>query len=77
MTHCLGVRGSILGVRYKLDELLFGPSSTSDGTLNLVGALQVCMGYVGAETIREMHGARMVYAPAIKTEGKIYQMSGA
>ena len=66
-----------LGVKYSLDELLFGPSSTSDGTLNLVGALQVCMGYVGAETIREMHGARMVYAPAIKTEGKIYQMAGA
>ena len=66
-----------LGVRYTLEELLFGPSSTSDGTLNLVGALQVCMGYVGAETIRDMHGARMVYAPAIKTEGKIYQMSGA
>ena len=65
-----------LGVDYSLDELLFGPSSTSDGTLNLVGALQVCMGYVGAETIRDMHGARMVYAPAIKTEGKIYQMSG-
>ena len=66
-----------LGVKYSLDELLFGPSSTSDGTLNLVGALQVCMGYVGAETIRQMHGARMVYAPAIKTEGKIYQMAGA
>ncbi len=66
-----------LGVKYSLDELLFGPSSTSDGTFNLVGALQVCMGYVGAETIRQMHGARMVYAPAIKTEGKIYQMAGA
>ena len=66
-----------LGVRYSLEELLFGPSSTSDGTLNLVGALRVCMGYVGAETIRDMHGARMVYAPAIKTEGKIYQMAGA
>ena len=66
-----------LGVKYSLDELLFGPSSTSDGTLNLVGALQVCMGYVGAETIQQMHGARMVYAPAIKTEGKIYQMAGA
>ena len=66
-----------LGVKYSLDELLFGPSSTSDGTLNLVGALQVCMGYVGAEAIRQMHGARMVYAPAIKTEGKIYQMAGA
>ena len=72
-------RGTLidLGVRYTLDELLFGPSSTSDGTLNLVGALRVCMGYLGAETIKEMHGARMVYAPAIKTEGKIYQMAGA
>ena len=66
-----------LGVRYGLDELLFGPSSTSDGTLNLVGALRVCMGYVGAENIKQMHDARMVYAPAIKTEGKIYQMVGA
>ncbi len=66
-----------LGVKYSLDQLLFGPSSTSDGTLNLVGALKVCMGYVGAEDLRQMHDARMVYAPAIKTEGKIYQMSGA
>ena len=66
-----------LGVKYSLDQLLFGPSSTSDGTLNLVGALKVCMGYVGAEKLRQMHDARMVYAPAIKTEGKIYQMSGA
>ncbi len=66
-----------LGVKYSLDQLLFGPSSTSDGTLNLVGALKVCMGYVGAEKLRQMHDARMVYAPAIKTEGKIYQLSGA
>lgn len=66
-----------LGVKYGLRELLFGPSSTPDGTLNLVGALKVCMGYVGAETLLEMHDARMVYAPAIKTEGKIYQLSGA
>jgi hypothetical protein len=34
------------------------------------------MGYVGAATIREMNKARMVYAPAIKTEGKIYQQAG-
>ena len=65
-----------LGISYSLDELLFGPSSKSDGTLNLVGALRVCMGYVGAENIKQMHDARMVYAPAIKTEGKIYQMTG-
>ena len=64
-----------LGVSYGLDELLFGPSSRSDGTLNLVGALRVCMGYVGAEDVKQMHDARMVYAPAIKTEGKVYQMT--
>ena len=64
-----------LGVRYGLEELLFGPSSRSDGTLNLVGALRVCMGYVGAGDIQQMHDARMVYAPAIKTEGKVYQMA--
>lgn len=66
-----------LGVRYGLEELLFGPSSRSDGTLNFVGALRVCMGYVGAEDIKQMHDARMVYAPAIKTEGKVYQMAAA
>ena len=70
-----GTRLSV-GTRYSLHQLLFGPSSTTDGTENLVGALRVSMGYVGARTIAEMHGARMVYAPAIKTEGKLYQMAG-
>ena len=65
-----------MGTEYSLDQLLYGPSSRTDGTLNLVGALQVCMGYVGAETLREMNKARMVYAPAMKTEGKIYQQAG-
>ena len=65
-----------MGTEYSLHQLLYGPSSRTDGTLNLVGALQVCMGYVGAENLREMNKARMVYAPAIKTEGKIYQQAG-
>ena len=65
-----------MGTEYSLNQLLYGPSSRTDGTLNLVGALRVCMGYVGAENLREMNKARMVYAPAIKTEGKIYQMAG-
>ncbi|MGA0275082.1 MAG: GuaB3 family IMP dehydrogenase-related protein [Dehalococcoidia bacterium] len=65
-----------MGTEYSLNQLLYGPSSRTDGTLNLVGALQVCMGYVGAENLREMNKARMVYAPAIKTEGKIYQAAG-
>ena len=61
---------------YSLHQLLYGPSSRTDGTLNLVGALQICMGYVGAENLRKMNNARMVYAPAMKTEGKIYQAAG-
>jgi len=65
-----------MGTEYSLHQLLYGPSSRTDGTLNLVGALRVCMGYVGANNLREMNKARMVYAPAIKTEGKIYQMAG-
>ncbi|GIT18633.1 MAG: hypothetical protein CM1200mP39_14390 [Dehalococcoidia bacterium] len=28
------------------------------------------MGYVGAENLRKMNKARMVYAPAIKTKGE-------
>ncbi|MCH7982799.1 MAG: GuaB3 family IMP dehydrogenase-related protein [Chloroflexi bacterium] len=65
-----------MGTEYSLHQLLYGPSSRTDGTLNLVGALQICMGYVGAENLREMNKARMVYAPAVKTEGKIYQAAG-
>ena len=65
-----------MGTEYSLRQLLYGPSSRTDGTLNLVGALQICMGYVGAENLRKMNNARMVYAPAMKTEGKIYQAAG-
>jgi IMP dehydrogenase len=76
--HASLPRGTRLkvGQHYSLNQLLFGPSSKTDGTENLVGALQISMGMVGAQNIREMHGARMVYAPAIKSEGKIYQMAG-
>ena len=43
---------------------------------NLVGALKICMGMIGAYNIREMHRAEMVIAPAIKTEGKHFQLGG-
>ena len=39
-----------------------------------MGALQVCMGMVGAQTIQQMHAAEVVVAPSIKTEGKHYQL---
>ena len=67
-----GVRVHV-GQHTTLERLLFGPTSRTDGTENLIGALRTCMGTVGAHTIREMQAAEMVVAPSIKTEGKIYQ----
>ena len=68
-----GVRVHV-GQHTTLDRLLFGPTSRTDGTENLIGALRTCMGSVGAEVIRDLHQTEMVVAPAIKTEGKRYQM---
>ncbi len=69
-----GVRVKV-GQHRSLDKLLFGPTSRTDGTENLVGALKTSMATCGALTIQEFHGTRMVVAPAIKTEGKIYQIA--
>ena len=63
-----------VGINGSLEEILYGPTSVTDGTQNLMGALQVCMGMVGAQTIQEMHQAEVVVAPSIKTEGKHYQL---
>ena len=64
------------GTKGTLNQLLFGPSSRTDGTQNLVGALRVCMGMCGALSIREFQQAEMVVAPAIATEGKAFQRAG-
>ena len=63
-----------VGINGSLEEILYGPTSVTDGTQNLMGALQVCMGMIGAQTIQEMHEAEVVVAPSIKTEGKHYQL---
>ena len=64
-----------VGMDTTLDRLLFGPTSKTDGTENLVGAIRTCMGVCGAQTIAELHAAEMVVAPSIKTEGKFAQLS--
>lgn len=64
-----------VGVKADLQTILFGPTSLTDGTQNLMGALRVGMGMCGASNIREMHDVELIVAPAIKTEGKIYQMA--
>lgn len=63
-----------VGVTTDLRRLLFGPTSRTDGTENLIGALRTAMGVCGARNIREFQEAELVIAPAIKTEGKLYQM---
>ena len=63
-----------VGTKGTLEQLFFGPSSVSDGTQNLIGALKACMGMVGAMSVKEMHSAEIVVAPSIKTEGKHYQL---
>ncbi|MYC38013.1 MAG: GuaB3 family IMP dehydrogenase-related protein [Chloroflexi bacterium] len=65
-----------VGTKAPLKQILYGPTSRTDGTQNFVGALKAGMGMCGAYTIRDLHKAEMVIAPAIKTEGKFFQMGG-
>lgn len=58
-----------------LEQILFGPTSVTNGTQNLIGALRTAMGVCGASTIKEIHQAEMIIAPAITTEGKSWQLS--
>jgi IMP dehydrogenase len=62
-----------VGTTGTLEEILYGPAKTDDGTQNLVGALKTCMGLVGAKTIKDLQLAELIIAPDIKTEGKLFQ----
>jgi IMP dehydrogenase len=64
-----------VGVAGSLEQILFGPAFTDDGTLNFVGAIRTCMGSVGARSIRELQQTELIIAPAIKTEGKVFQQA--
>jgi IMP dehydrogenase len=63
-----------VGVKGTLEQTLLGPTSVTDGTQNLVGALRTAMGVCGARNIKEMHQTEVIIAPSIKTEGKFFQM---
>ncbi len=64
-----------VGTGGTLEQILFGPTSRTDGSQNLVGAIRTAMGVCGVTTIREMRNVEMVVAPAIITEGKAWQMA--
>ena len=64
-----------VGTKASVRQIMYGPTSVTDGTQNFVGALKVAMGMCGAYTIRDFHKSEMIVAPAIKTEGKYFQLS--
>ena len=59
-----------VGQKASLEQILFGPATKDDGTLNFVGALKLGMGSVGAEDIRAMQNVEILIAPTLATEGK-------
>lgn len=67
------------GTRVKVDkniplkQLLFGPTSVTTGTENLVGCLRSSMGLCGAANIKEFHDIEMVFSLSFMTEGKTLQ----
>ncbi len=64
-----------VGTTGSLEQILFGPTSVTDGSQNLVGALRTAMGVCGASDIKEMQQVEMVIAPSIITEGKSWQLT--
>ena len=62
-----------VGITGTLEQILFGPATVDDGSQNIVGAITTCMGSVGAANIRQFQETEIIIAPAIKTEGKLFQ----
>ena len=62
-----------VGSTGSLERILKGPALLDDGTHNLLGAIRTSMSTLGAKTIKEMQKVEIVIAPALLTEGKVYQ----
>ena len=62
-----------VGTTGTVEQILYGPAVLDDGSQNLVGALKTAMGNCGARDIREMQLTELIIAPAIQTEGKVFQ----
>jgi IMP dehydrogenase len=60
-----------------LEEIVTGPASENDGTLNLMGALRTSMATTGYDTIQAFQKAEIMFAPALQTEGKKLQREQA
>ena len=62
-----------VGVDTTLQKVIHGPTSRTNGTENLIGALRTAMSMCGARAIRDFQQAELVVAPSIKTEVKQIQ----
>ena len=62
-----------VGISGSLKEILHGPAHKDDGTMNLVGALKLSMGSLGAHNLKEMQHVEMFVAPSLPNEGKSLQ----
>jgi IMP dehydrogenase len=63
------------GQRGTLEEILVGPATENDGTLNLFGALRTSMATTGHDSIKGFQKAEVMIAPSLQTEGKHYQQA--
>ncbi|MDD4874700.1 MAG: GuaB3 family IMP dehydrogenase-related protein, partial [Dehalococcoidales bacterium] len=77
-SHATLPRGTRIkvGANSTLEQILFGPTSVTNGSQNLIGSIRTAMGVCGAATIKEFQQAEMIIAPSIVTEGKYYQLGG-
>ena len=64
-----------VGVKATLREILSGPARVDDGTQNFAGALRSALGVCGARDLRAFQRVEMVIAPAIVSEGKVFQQA--
>ena len=62
-----------VGQSAPLEQVMLGPATRDDGTMNFVGALKLGMGTCGAANVPEMQHAELLVAPALQTEGKKQQ----
>ena len=62
-----------VGQSASLEQVLLGPATKDDGTMNFVGALKLGMGSCGALSIKEMQHVDLLIAPALQSEGKRQQ----
>ena len=62
-----------VGSTGSLERIIKGPALLDDGTHNLLGAIRTSMSTLGAKDIKQMQNVEIVVAPALLTEGKVYQ----